>query len=205
MIRNKKIVVILDCAHGRDVAGKRSPDGRHLEWRWSRDRNSQIKFMLESLGYEVHMSNPHETEIGLTNRRRFAENLKVKQGQIKLFISNHNNAAGNGTQWMGARGFEIWTKKGVDLADDFATLAFPIMKKWFPNMRMRTYQNQPNFMDKEGELSVLKATGVYSMLVEYLFQDNREDVALLLNDQHNKRFEDAIVDIVEVCEQHVNK
>ena len=42
----KKIAVILDYAHGSDVAGKRSPDGRHLEWRWSRMVGKNIKFIL---------------------------------------------------------------------------------------------------------------------------------------------------------------
>jgi N-acetylmuramoyl-L-alanine amidase len=72
-------------------------------------------------------------------------------------------------------------------------------------MKMRTYSNQAGFMDKEGELSVLKAEGVYSMLFEYLFQDNKEDVELLLDTVQNKRFEDAVVDIVEACETFVNK
>lgn len=201
----KKIVVILDDPHGEDVAGKGSPDGRHKEWKWGRDRNKQIKIILEALGFEVHLSNPTNKEIGLTTRRKFAENLKVKPGQIKLFLSSHNNAKGMGDKWYDARGFEIWTKKGIDLSDDFATLSFPVMKQWFPEMRMRVYDNKPGFMDKEGELSVLKAEGVYSMLFEYKFQDNKLDVEDLLNPVMNKRYEDAIVDIVEVCEKYVNK
>lgn len=197
----KKIVVILDYAHGSDVKGKRSPDGRHLEWKWSRMVGKDIKFLLETLGYTVYESNTKDTEIGLTSRRKFAEDLNVGKGQIKVFISLHNNAAGDGSKWMSARGFEIWTKKGQDLADDISDITFPIMNKWFPEMRMRKYQNKDGFMDKEGELAVLKANDVYSLLVEYLFQDNKEDVELLLSDVHNKRFTDAIVDVIEKYEQ----
>ena len=105
---------------------------------------------------------------------------------------------------MDARGFEIWTKKGVDLADEISDVAFPIMAKWFPSVRLRKYTNQSGFMDKEGELAVLKANGVYSLLIEYLFQDNKEDVELLLSDVHNKRFEDAIVDVIEKYEQKLS-
>ena len=38
MIMKKNITIILDPAHGEDVPGKRSPDGVHREYRWSRDR-----------------------------------------------------------------------------------------------------------------------------------------------------------------------
>lgn len=200
----KKIVVILDYAHGSDVKGKRSPDGRHLEWKWSRLVGKNIKFILETLGYTVYESNPSDVEIGLGVRRKFAENLVVGKDQIKVFISLHNNAAGDGSKWMSARGFEIWTKKGHDLADEISDITFPVMKKWFPDMKMRKYSNQSGLMDKEGELAVLKANGVYSILVEYLFQDNKDDVELLLSDIHNKRFEDAIVDVIEKYEQKLS-
>ena len=201
----KKVVVIIDYAHGSNVPGKCSPDKKHKEWVWSRARGREIKFMLKVLGFEVYESNPLDTESGLTNRRKFAENLKVQPGQIKLFLSLHNNAAGMGDQWMSARGFEIWTKKGIDLADTVADMTFPVMQQWFPAMKMRTYSDKPGFKDKEGELSVLKAEGVYSLLFEYLFQDNKEDVELLLNEEQNKRFEDAVVDLVEMVEKYLNK
>ena len=42
--------------------------------------------------------------------------------------------------------------------------------------------------DKEGNLAVLKGVGVYSLLFEYLFQDNKEDVQLLLSEKENKKF-----------------
>lgn len=161
--------------------------------------------MLEALGFEVYLSNPQDTEEGLTNRVKFAENLKISDNQIKLLISLHNNAAGNGSQWMSARGFEVWTKQGYDLADDFADLLFPVMEEWFPNMKMRRNSQKLGEQDKEGNLAVLKGVEVYSLLIEYLFQDNKEDVELLLNEVENKKFEDAIVDWVEVIEEFISK
>lgn len=201
----KKVVVILDYAHGKDVAGKRSPCGRHEEWRWSRERGRCIKIILQAIGFTVYETNPTDSEIGLSKRVRISENIPVEEGQIKFFISLHNNAAGDGTKWMSARGMEIWTKRGVDLADDFSDFYFKIMREWFPTVPMRLNSPINGQKDKEGNLAVLKAAGVYSVLIEHLFQDNKVDVELLLDPTQNKKFEDAVVDLVEKAEKFMNE
>ncbi len=202
-MQKRKIVPIIDFAHGSNVSGKRSPDGRHLEWKWSRKVGNDIALILKAYGYEVFFSNPLDTESGLTNRVKFADNLKVKEGQVKFLLSFHNNAAGNGSKWMSPRGFEIWTKKGYDLADDMANMAFPIIKEWFPNIKMRYALNKDFERDKEGELAVLKTNDAFGLLFEWGFQDNKEDVEILLNDIENKKFADAIVDVVLKMEEYL--
>ncbi len=201
----KKIVPIIDFAHGSNVSGKRSPDGRHLEWQWSRKVGKDVANILKAYGYDVKFSNPLDTEGGLLNRVSYAENLKVGPGQYKFLISLHNNAAGDGTKWMNARGFEIWTAKGFDKADIMANFAFPIFKNWFPNMRQRIATDKDFERDKEGEFTVLKTKDAFSLLFEYLFQDNKEDVELLLNDSENKKFADAVMDVVIQMEEYLNK
>ena len=42
----RKLIVILDPAHGSDVKGKRSPDGTHLEYIWSREICKKLKDRL---------------------------------------------------------------------------------------------------------------------------------------------------------------
>ena len=37
-----KKTIIISTAHGQEVWGKRSPDGKHREYRWSRDRAYEI-------------------------------------------------------------------------------------------------------------------------------------------------------------------
>ena len=37
----RKLIVILDPAHGSDVKGKRSPDGTHLEYLWSMQKTKR--------------------------------------------------------------------------------------------------------------------------------------------------------------------
>ena len=43
----KKINIILDPAHGKNVAGKRSPDESHFEYIWSRDRCKSLENKLK--------------------------------------------------------------------------------------------------------------------------------------------------------------
>lgn len=87
----KNLIIILDPAHGEEVPGKRSPDGTHREYRWSRERIKVIKESLERLGYEVVLTNTTDREIGLDKRRNFATNYK--KGQKKLLLSLHNDAS----------------------------------------------------------------------------------------------------------------
>ena len=199
----KKIVPIIDFAHGYNVAGKRSPDGKHLEWKWSRRVGNDIGLILKSYGYDVKYSNPLDTESGLNNRVKFAQDVKVKDGQYKFLLSLHNNAAGDGTKWMNARGFEIWTKVGIDKADKMADFAFELYKKWFPDVKLRIATDKDYERDKEGNLAVLKAKGVYCLLFEHGFQDNKLDVQMLMDEQQNKRFADFIVDLVLKMEDYL--
>ena len=45
----RRLLPIIDFAHGSDVAGKQSPDGRHKEYLWSRKVG---KMLAESLKHE---------------------------------------------------------------------------------------------------------------------------------------------------------
>jgi N-acetylmuramoyl-L-alanine amidase len=49
----KRLVVILDPAHGIDTPGKRSPDGVHLEYIWSRKVCRMLEQALKQKGFKV--------------------------------------------------------------------------------------------------------------------------------------------------------
>ena len=53
----KNINIILDPAHGKNVAGKRSPDESHLEYLWSRERCTSLEKKLEKKGYNSSSDN----------------------------------------------------------------------------------------------------------------------------------------------------
>lgn len=186
-----KLVVILDPAHGEEVPGKRSPDGKHREYKWSRNICNRVAEELASRDIKVVFTNPTEKEIGLSKRKNFANSLETKEGEIKFLVSIHNNAAGNGDNWMQARGFEIYTSKGQTLSDKFASIIFQGLRDDFPNFNARMDTSDGD-EDKEENFTVL--VGNYSaVLLEWLFQDNQKDVELLANEKTNELLVKSLV------------
>lgn len=199
----KKLLIILDPAHGEETPGKRSPDGTHREYLWSRERCKQIEVLLKAHGYTVVWTNTGETEIGLSKRKEVANSLaKQYSNKVPLLMSLHNNGAGDGRQWMHASGIEVFTSVGRTNSDIFANYILKSLKDWFPESKHRYPKDEYLERDKETNFTVLM--GNYSaMLVEFLFQDNKEDVAMLQDPVINKRFEDSIVSGIEACENYI--
>lgn len=199
----KKLLIILDPAHGSDVAGKRSPDGRHREYRWSRERCTAIATILRSMGYTVVFTNETDLEIGLSKRKAIAnEYAKEHPELVSLLISPHNNAAGSGSEWLKATGIEVFTSVGRTTSDIFADYMLQQLRQWFPAAIHRYYKDEYLERDKESNFTVLM--GNYSaMLIEFLFQDNHDDVAMLEDQTVNKRFEDCVVSAIEDCNNYV--
>lgn len=191
----KSIIIILDPAHGADVKGKCSPDGRHREFAWSRERVKSLRAILTNLGYEVYVTTESENEPGLSKRRNLA--TQVRKGEKKLLLSLHNNAAGDGGKWMTARGVEVYTTPGVTKADICADFILGQFKKDFPEIKMRYNRDAYLERDKEAKFTVLMGADYMGVLIEWLFQDNKDDVELLLDSEMNGKFESSIVGAIE--------
>lgn len=187
----RKLIVILDPAHGEDVKGKSSPDGTHKEYLWSREICKKLEEKLRANDFKVEYTNQFQYEIGLSKRKSIANNIKSNSCEYKFLVSLHNNAAGDGTKWLNATGFEIYTSNGQTKSDEFATIIFNNLKKDFPgiNARVDYSDNDP---DKESNFTVLMGN-YYAVLIEWLFQDNKEDVKLLGDNNVNSRFIDSLV------------
>lgn len=190
----KNLIIILDPAHGEEVPGKRSPDGTHREYRWSRERIKVIKESLERLGYEVVLTNTTDREIGLDKRRNFATNYK--KGQKKLLLSLHNDASAN-TGWGKARGYSVWTTRGVTKSDECAEIILQQFEKDFPEIKKRVYSPTQPHRDFEADFAVIRGADYMGVLIEWLFQDNQEDLVLLKDAELNSRYEASIVKAVE--------
>lgn len=195
MEKYKNIDIVLDPGHDDSTPGKRSPDGLHREYRWARMICCEIEMILKTLGYNVYLTTNSNDRASLSDRRRFADNLKTDNH--KLLLSIHNNAAGDGSSWMNARGVEIFTKEGVDKADLFADILFNHIKEWFPNIKHRYASDELYKRDKESRLYMTNSSKYFGVLIEWLFQDNKEDYELLKNNKYNKALVDCIVDAVE--------
>ena len=62
--------ILIDNGHGQETAGKRSPDGRLLEWSYNREIARRVVTSLLSLGLDVELLVPEDDDISLAERCR---------------------------------------------------------------------------------------------------------------------------------------
>ena len=199
----KNLVIILDPAHGKDVAGKRSPDGVHREYLWSRNRITNLRKLLTSKGYEVYVTTEGENEPGLSKRKHFASLLKSKKR--KLLISLHNDASGDGSKWNTASGVSVWTTKGESDSDICAEYFIGQFENDFKDVKVRKSGQGYLKKDFESNFTVLMGSGYMAVLIEWLFQDCKMDVERLENPGMNARFEDSLAKAIEIINNHFNQ
>ena len=197
----KKLIVILDPAHGANIAGKCSPDGTHREYRWSRERVKGVLSKLKMANFEVYQTTLSENEPGLSYRKNFA--TRICPGQPKLFLSLHNNASGDSTKWGDAKGTALYTTKGITKADKCADIIFQRFSKDFPDINMRKYSCEKLGKDFEENFTVLMGRDYMGVLIEWLFQDNRQDVEKLADAEMNERFELSLVKAIEEINERI--
>ena len=171
------MIVLIDNGHGCDTAGKRSPDGRLLEYAYAREIAQRLAKELWEKSIDAVLITPEENDVSLSERCRRANKYGSKG---VLLVSIHCNAAGDGSQWMTARGWEAWTSVGDTNADMLATCLYDAAENAGFKLRKDETDGDP---DKEGHLYILKHTLCPAVLTENLFQDNREDVEYLLSEE----------------------
>lgn len=191
----KKFTIILDAAHGEEVPGKRSPDGRFREYKWSRERISELKELLKNEGFEVFESNPSDKEIGLEKRVQNTNKINRK----KLFLSLHVDASGMGTEWMKARGYSVYTTPGQNNSDKVAEVILNNLQKDFPELKGR-FDITDSDKDKEANFYVLKGVNCPAVLIEWCFQDNKEDIEILSDSQYNLNFINSLLKSIKDIE-----
>jgi N-acetylmuramoyl-L-alanine amidase len=196
-----KQALILDPAHGKDTPGKRSPDGKHREYLWSRERLINIInniLPIQSLGFDLYYPFLyHENEPGLTTRGGVKYNSISKDYDNTLVISLHNDAFGDGSEWTKPFGNSVWTSKGQDESDKYATDWYNYFKSKYPNDNWRGSYYSDDDPDKEEDFTILAGNKRFkplykSFLIEWGFQTNKDDVSKLLNPKHNEYFEDMM-------------
>ena len=188
--------IILDAAHGIEVPGKRSPDGKFREYKWSREMVSLISEKLKEKNIDFALTVADDYEPGLRERVRRTNNLSALADWDAIFISFHCNAAGDGTNWMNARGFSIWTSRGQTKADEYGKIIFEKFKSEFPEIKLRSDYSDGD-PDYESNFAVLMCR-VPAVLLEVLFQDNKQDVEILQSDDFKELFSSCIVRAIEL-------
>lgn len=194
----KNLKILLDAAHGANIAGKRSPDNQHVEYVWSRKIIDSIKPLLEKEGYQTIKLISEDIDPA-DHIKRINKNTTQPR---TLLISFHNNAAGLGTSWLNARGYEVWTSKGQTNSDKFAEILLGELKLEFPGITGR-YDTTDGDRDKEAGFNVLVQKPM-AVLIEWLFQDNRLDVKLLQDDEVNLAFCKCVIEAINKFDETYN-
>lgn len=176
----EKFKVILDAGHGRDTAGKRSPDGRLLEYAYAREIAVRLERELKARGYDAQRIVPEENDISLKERCNRANRIYAAAGKKAILVSIHCNAAGADSKWHDARGWSAYvsrnaSKKSKELACRLIDAAET------QGLKVRRYsQDEPYWTQN---LAICRDTNCPAVLTENLFQDNKDDVDYLLSEK----------------------
>ena len=162
--------VVLDPGHGEETAGKRSPDGTYRECEFALDMAGRIRAILERHGVAVTLTRSTGNDVSLADRVKIANAIPG----LDLFVSLHSNAAGSGVAWMSARGYGIYTSAEGDTAGRNIAA-----NKILARAKEAGVGLWGGGLHHNASLYVLKHTTAPAVLIEHLFHDNREDVALL--------------------------
>ena len=190
--------IFIDNGHGSDTAGKRSPDGRFLEYKFNRSIARRIVADLTDRGYDASLLVPEETDISLSERcSRVNAYCKAHGTTSCILVSIHANAFGNGRDWTTPRGWSAYTSKGQTRADQLASQLYTAAAKYLHGMKLRTDMADGD-PDIEENFYILRHTLCPAVLTENLFMTNADDLAFL----ESHAGQQAIVDLhVEgICE-----
>lgn len=172
--------ILIDNGHGENTPGKRSPDGRLQEWAYTREIADIVVFGLRKHGIDAERIVKENIDVPLSERCKRANNIYRETRKNAILVSIHCNAAGNGSQWMNARGWEAWTSVGQTKADALAEHLYKAAEE--TGLKTRKDMTDGD-VDKEGHLYILKHTKCPAVLTENFFQDNKEDVEYLLSSE----------------------
>lgn len=176
------MIILIDNGHGVNTTGKRSPDGRLLEYAYAREIAKKIVNALGANGYDARRIVTEEEDITLEERVKRVNTLCDKVGKENvLFISIHCNASGKG-EWKSARGWSAYTTKGGTNSDNLATKLYAEAGKNFIGQTIRRDYSDGD-PDWEENFYVLKRTKCVAVLTENFFMDNKQDIEYLLSEK----------------------
>jgi N-acetylmuramoyl-L-alanine amidase len=189
--------ILIDAGHGIDTPGKRSPDGSFLEYKWNREVADLVFSMLEEKGIDVDLVVTETNDIPLKTRvRRVNEVCSLIGSHNVLLLSIHSNAAGNGKDWMNAKGWSAYTCKGNTRSDLAAKCLYDAFEEEFTDRKIRKDMSDGD-PDWEEDFYIIKRTPCPAVLLENFFYDNKEECQWLLQESTKRRIAKAIVKGVE--------
>ena len=173
-------LLILDAGHSFNTAGKRNEKENFYEWEFNNDMQYKIKKRCEELGIKVFLTNPNPqsvSDLPLTTRANLGNEYWIKKSKPKaIFISIHANAYSNES----ARGTETYVAGNASsTSKNFAKVLndniVKTMKELDPASKDRGVKSE-NF-------TVIYKASMPSVLIEYGFYSNLEDLKILKNNK----------------------
>ena len=175
------MIVLVENGHGNNTPGKRSPDGRLLEWKYTREIAVEVVSCLNAMGYNAQQLVTEATDIPLGTRcKRVNDICKHFGASNVLMVSIHCNAAGADGKWHDARGWQACVSMNASAkSKQLACHLFDAAQT--KGFRMRS--PKPGQKWWQQNLAICRDTNCPAVLTENLFQDNKQDVDFLLSDE----------------------
>ena len=144
--------IFIDNGHGIETPGKRSPDGKFLEYQYNRIIASRITANLLDCGYDVSLLVPEVSDIPLAER---CQRVNVVCDEVGIsnviLLSIHVNAIGSDGEWHKASGWSAYTTPGITRVDLLAHDLYEAAKKHLVGQKIRLF-NGPKEPDFESNL-----------------------------------------------------
>ena len=173
-------LLILDAGHAKNTAGKNNAKENFYEWEFNNDMQYKIKSRCEELGIKVFLTNPNPatvSDINLTTRTSLANDYWLRNSKPKsIFISLHANAFSDSS----TRGTETY------VATNASTTSKNFAKVLNDNIVKTMKGLDPACEDrgvKTENFTVIYKASMPSVLVEYGFYSNLEDLKILKNNK----------------------
>lgn len=187
------MLILIDPGHGIDTPGKRSPDGKFLEYLWNRQIADLLLDRFMIMGVDASLVVTETNDISLATRAQRVNKVCSKVGASNvILLSIHSNAAGNGSKWMSAQGWSCYTSKGETKSDVIAECLYDAFEAEFADRKIRKDMSDGD-RDWEENFYVLAKSKCPAVLLENFFYDNRDECTWLLKDETKERIADAIV------------
>lgn len=177
------ILIVLDPGHGGD------DEGCSRENVLEKDINLRIALAVETRlkekGFKVMLTRDRDRQVTLEERVETANNADAD-----VYVSIHQNSCEE--QSSKIRGIEVWYngQKGEDGSNRLARMLH--------NNLMECTDAGEREIIEDSSLYVLRATHMPACLVETGFLSNREDRALLTDEEYQGRVADALTTAIEL-------
>ena len=205
------MVILIDNGHASSTPGKRSPkeEGQEqfFEYKFNREIAARLAKKLDDLNIKYELLVPEiDKDIALSERAARANKFCKEYGKnYCLFISIHSNAAGNGSQWMNARGWSCYTSKGETVSDEYAEIFMKCAIDVLTPLNQKVRKYSAKKYSWEDNFTVLVKTNCAAVLTENMFYDNKQDLEFLKSEEGKNAIVQIHVNAILEIEKSLGK